>query len=168
MQNDKFGIIANYYSEHYDEIKAFIAKNTLYALETEDMVQNVFVRLLSSNKMITPLTMPSLVYTVARNLIFDYWRHRKTVEEYEHYVVSRTGEATDALSVYSAVEINELLEKGIARLSGSQREIYRLNISEGLQVSEISERLSLPYKSVEHRLGSARKEIRNYMRRMLA
>ena len=112
--------------------------------------------------------MPSLVYTVARNLIFDYWRHRKTVEEYEHYVASRTGEATDALSVYSAVEINELLEKGIARLSGSQREIYRLNISEGLQVSEISERLSLPYKSVEHRLGSARQEIRNYMRRMLA
>jgi len=35
-------------------------------------------------------------------------------------------------------------------------------------VREISERLHMNYKSVENRLGAARKEVRQYMQRMLA
>jgi RNA polymerase sigma-70 factor (ECF subfamily) len=167
--NQKSVLIADYYSEHYDELKAFVAKRILYADEAEDIVQNVFMRLLTSDKMITPITMPSLVYTIARNLVFDYWRHRRSVEEYEHYMVyAGMCDSLDVQSVYSATEVNELLERGIARLNGKQRDIYRMNLSEGLQVSEISERTGISYKSVEHRLGAARKEIRHYMKRMLA
>ena len=167
--NAKFSIIADYYSEHYEELKAFVTKRVLRVEEAEDIVQNVFMRLLSSDKMITPITMPSLVYTVARNMVYDYWRHRKSVEEYEHYFAyAGSWNSVDGQSVYSAVEINELLERGIARLTDRQRDIYRLNIREGMQVSEISERLQMNYKSVENRLGSARKEIRRYMQRMLA
>lgn len=165
----KSGIIAEYYSEHYNELKAFVSKRILYASVAEDIVQDVFLRLLSSDKMITPITMPSLVYTVTRNLIYDYWRHRHSVEEYEHFLVHNgTSDDLDVQSVYSAVEINEILERGIARLSNKQQVVYRMNIHEGLQVSEISERLNLNYKNVENRLGAARKEVRHYMERMLA
>ena len=38
--------------------------------------QNIFLRLLQMDKMISSVTLPCLVYTVARNLICDYWRHR--------------------------------------------------------------------------------------------
>ena len=168
-QQSKYGLIADYYSEHYEELKAFVAKRILYSYVAEDIVQNVFLRLLSSDKMITPITMPNLVYTVARNLIYDYWRHRKSIEEYEHYLkTSDNNDGMDVQSVYSAVEINEILERGIARLSDRQQVVYRMNIHEGLQVSEISERLHINYKNVENRLGSARKQIRHYMERMLA
>lgn len=165
----EFDIIADYYTEHFDELKAFVAKRILYADGAEDIVQNVFLRLLSSDKMITPITMPSLVYTVARNLIYDYWRHRRSVEEYEHYLaVSPNGGHNDVYSVYSANEINEILERGISRLTDKQRVVYRMNIYDGLKVSEISDRLNMNYKNVENRLGSARKEIRHFMERMLA
>jgi len=169
QRNAKFGFIADYYSEHYEELKAFVTKRVMHIEEAEDIVQNVFMRLLSSDKMITPITMPSLVYTVARNMVFDYWRHRQSVEEYEHYFAyAGSRGSVDGQSVYSAIEINELLERGMARLSDRQRDIYRLNIREGMQVREISERLHMNYKSVENRLGSARKEVRRYMQRMLA
>jgi RNA polymerase sigma-70 factor (ECF subfamily) len=165
----EFDIIADYYTEHFDELKAFVAKRILYADGAEDIVQNVFLRLLSSDKMITPITMPSLVYTVARNLIYDYWRHRRSVEEYEHYLVaSPNGSHNDVYSVYSAKEINEILERGISRLTDKQRVVYRMNIYDGLKVSEISDRLNMNYKNVENRLGSARKDIRHFMERMLA
>ena len=170
QQDETYGIIAQYYAEHFTELRAFVGKYILNAPEAEDIVQNVFLRLLTSEKMITPVTLPSLVYTVARNLMYDYWRHRHTVDEYEHNLphVIMGSCAHDVHTVYSVVEMTELLEKGIARLNSNQRDIYRMNVHDGLQVSEISERLSLPYKSVEHRLGDARKEIRNYMKRMLA
>lgn len=164
----EFDIIADYYTEHFDELKAFVAKRILYADGAEDIVQNVFLRLLSSDKMITPITMPSLVYTVARNLIYDYWRHRRSVEEYEHYLAASPNGSNDVYSVYSAQEINEILERGISRLTDKQRVVYRMNIYDGLKVSEISDRLNMNYKNVENRLGSARKEIRHFMERMLA
>ena len=168
-QESKFSIIAEYYSRHYDELLGFVAKRLQYDESAEDIVQNVFVRLLRTDKMITPVTMPCLVYTIARNLIFDYWRHRQAVEEYEHFITQQNQkDDLDVASVYSATEITEILERGIARLTDRQRTIYRMNVYEGKKVSEISETLHLTYKSVESRLGSARKEIRQYMKRMLA
>jgi len=132
-------------------------------------VQTVFLKLLASDRMITPVTLPCLVYTVARHLIFDYWRHHKTVEEYEHYLVRRGApDMYGVESVYGAHEITALLERGIARLSGGQQEVIRMNLFDGKAVSEISSELNMNYKSVENRLGVARKEVRRYIRRMLA
>ncbi len=171
QKESKHSIIAEYYTEHYDELKSYVASRLLYASEVEDIVQNVFVRLLQLNKMITRITLPCLVYTIARNLITDYWRHKVKVEEYEHRIqkndwASRYVE--DGESVYSAIEINELLERGIARLTDSQSKVYRMSIYDGMQVSEIAKELNLNYKCAEHRLGDARKEIRSYMKKALA
>lgn len=43
-----------------------------------------------------------------------------------------------------------------------------MNIYDDLAVSEISKTLNMNYKSVENKLGSARKVIRKYMSKMLA
>lgn len=171
QKESKHSIIAEYYTDHYDELKSYVASRLLYASEAEDVVQNVFVRLLQINKMITRITLPCLVYTIAKNLITDYWRHKNKVEEHEHYIrkcdcMSRYVE--DGESVYSALEINEILERGIARLTPNQSKVYRMNIYDGMQVSEIAKTLHLNYKNAENRLGTARKEVRNYVRRVLA
>ena len=116
-QSKKYSIIADYYSQHYDEVLGFVSKRMMYAEGAEDIVQNVFVRLLRTDKMITPITLPCLVYTTARNLLIDYWRHHQSVEEYEHFIVQQgVSDDLDVASVYSAVEITEILERGIAGL----------------------------------------------------
>lgn len=165
---EKYELIADYYYSHYEELLGFVSKRLQYSDAAEDIVQDVFVRLLRTDKMITPVTMPSLVYTIARNIIFDYWRHKRSVEEYEHYLVTTDRNNTlDTSYVYGAGEMTELLEQGIARLSDNQREIYRMNIYEGMQVSDISDKLNLKYKNVENRLGMARKEVRRYISSVL-
>lgn len=167
----KQAIIADYYSLHYEEILAFVASRLHHTDEAEDIVQNVFMRLLLTDKMITPITLPCLVYTVARNLIYDYWRHKNKIEEYEHFILGETHSSNayeNGESVYSAKEINDILEQGMARLTEKQRKIYRLNICDDLKVAEISTQLGLNYKCVENRLGLARKVVRGYVRRMLA
>ncbi|MBO4786461.1 MAG: sigma-70 family RNA polymerase sigma factor [Prevotella sp.] len=167
--DNTYRYIAEYYSMHRDELCAFAAKRLKYAYEAEDIVHNVFLKLLTIDKMITPVTLPCLVYTMTRNLIYDNWRRHKSVDEYEH--VLTTADRTDHLdasSVYSASELNQLLERGIARLSERQREVYRMNVIDGMKVSEISMTLNIGYKSTEHRLGEARKEVRGFLARMLA
>ncbi|HRM91719.1 MAG TPA: RNA polymerase sigma factor [Thomasclavelia ramosa] len=165
----KFDIIAEYYQSHYVELIAFVGKRIDYTDEVEDIVQNIFVRLLLSDKMISEITLPCLVYTVARNLIYDFWRHHRLINEYEHYFKSTTSCGNnDTLSIYSANEINQILEKGIALLSDKKRHIYKMCIYDGMKVSEISKTLGENYKRVENYLGAARKEVRQYVDKMLA
>lgn len=163
-------LITDYYRLHVGEVKAFVLKRMDYSAESEDIVHDIFLKLLESDKIVSAVTLPCLVYTMARNMIYDYLRHRAVVEEYEHYIHKVSGKLGEAgcSSVYSAVDICEILERGMARLSAGQRSIYRMNVVEGMQVSEISECLHENYKSVENRLGIARKMMRTYMRRMLA
>ena len=81
-----YSIIADYYSEHYNELKLYVMSRSLPADEAEDIVQNTFVRLLRGDKMITPVTLPCFVYTIAKNLIIDYYRRKHKIEECEHFL----------------------------------------------------------------------------------
>lgn len=157
-------LITNYYITHRDELLAFASSRLGDSRLAEDIVQDVFLRLLSTDKMITEVTLPALVYTITRNLINDYYRRHTNYEQYEHYIKGVCSEVTTTESVFSAFDIMERLERGLVRLPENCREIYRLHIYGGMKVGEISRELGEGYKSVEHRLGTARKVMREYLR----
>ena len=157
-------LITNYYITHRDELLAFASSRLGDSRLAEDIVQDVFLRLLSTDKMITEITLPALVYTIIRNLINDYYRRHTNYEQYEHYIKGVCSEVTTSESVFSAFDIMERLERGMVRLPENCREIYRLHIYGGMKVGEISRELGEGYKSVEHRLGTARKVMREYLR----
>ena len=156
-----YALITEYYISHRDELLAFVSSRLRGSDFAEDIVQNVFLKLLTTDKMISEVTLPSLVYTIARNLITDYYRRHTNYEEYEHYIKSQGLSSQE--SVFSVREITERLERGLARLPENCREIYRMHIYGGMKVSEISQELGEGYKSVEHRLGFARKAMRQYL-----
>lgn len=169
----KHSIIAEYYIECYDELKAFVASRLLgdeKAEQAEDIVQNVFVRLLKMDCMISRITLPCLVYTTARNLIFDYWRHRHSLEKYEYVIRTTDWQSMyvdDVDSIYSVHEVQRILENGIARLSEKQSRVYRLSL-EGMQVSDIALQLNIKYKNAEYYLGMARKNVRRFVKKEMA
>ena len=151
MSNNQ--LITNYYITHRDELLAYASSRLGGRAEAEDVVQNVFLRLLTSTKLITEVTLPALVYTTARNMIFDIHRRRAVCSE-----------ELSAESVYSMHEIVERLERGLARLPENFREVYRLHIYDGMKVSEICQQTGDSYKSVEYRLGTARRVVRSYLK----
>ena len=67
-------------------------------------------------------------------------------------------------SVFYAADIVEAMERGMIRMPEHCRNIYRMHILGGMRVSEISEQTGEKYKTVENRLGLARKQMRNYLR----
>jgi RNA polymerase sigma-70 factor (ECF subfamily) len=156
--------LTNYYITHRDELLVYASSRLGNSVEAEDLVQNVFLRLLTSDRMITEVTLPALVYTIARNLITDFYRRRTHFDDYEHYLKNTDSIEESAESILSIRDITEQLERGLARVPENCREIYRLHIYGGMKVAEISQRLGEGYKSVEHRLGAARKAVRQQLR----
>ena len=159
MNNQQL-IVTNYYAQHRVEIVDFIAVRLTDADEAEDMVQDLFLRLLRGHQLITPITLPCLVYTMARHSIADYYRRRRVREEFEHYLIKNTDSIGEIESIISARMLMERMERTLARLPEACGRIYRLHIYDGLKVSDIAQQLALPYKQVENRLGQARKAVR--------
>ena len=159
MSNQQL-IITNYYAQHRGEIVDFIAVRLTDADEAEDMVQDLFLRLLRGHQLITPVTLPCLVYTMARHCIADYYRRRRVREEFEHYLIKNTDSIGEMESIISARMLMERMERTLTRLPEACGRIYRLHIYDGLKVSDIAQQLALPYKQVENRLGQARKAVR--------
>lgn len=162
-------LLSNYYSMHRDELVSFIAVRTVDAIEAEDIVQDIFLHLLRGQHLITPQTLPSLLCTMARHAVCDYYRRRHVHEEYEHYIQTSDFScqtSDDSVeSVFSAHQLMERMERSLARLPKACCEIYRLHIYDGMKVSDIAQELSLPYKQVENRLGQARKAVRQQLRK---
>ena len=156
--------LTNYYVTHRDELLAYVSSRLGNSVEAEDLVQNVFLRLLTSDRMITDITLPALVYTIARDLIADFYRRRTHFEDYEHYLKNNDSIDESAESILSIRDITEQLERGLARVPENCREIYRLHVYGGMKVAEISQHLGEGYKSVEHQLGTARKAVRQQLR----
>ena len=161
MNNNQ--LISNYYAAHRDELLSFIAVRITNAIEAEDLVQDIFLRLLRGHHLITPDTLPALIYTMARHAVSDYYRRRRIYEEYEHYI-KRSDCTSEIESLISARQLMERMERSLARLPQACCEIYRLHIYDGMKVSDIARELSLPYKQVENRLGQARKAVRQQLR----
>ena len=156
-------LLSNYYTQHRDEIVYFIAMRTKDVEAAQDMVQDLFLRLLDRHRLLTEQTLPCLVYTLARHAVADYYRKRRVYEEYEHYI-KKSDSTMEMESVISAQQLIERMEHSLARLSEECRTVYRLHIYNGMKVSEISQQLSLPYKQVENRLGVARKTVRQQLK----
>ncbi len=158
--------ISNYYTQHRDEIVHYITMRIADACEAQDMVQDIFLRLLRGHQLITPQTLSNLIYTMARHRVADYFRRRRIHEEYEHYLMN--SDSKDEMeSIISASQLMERMEHSLARLPKACGQVYRLHIYEGLKVSDIAQQLDLPYKQVENRLGQARKHVRQQLRKCI-
>lgn len=155
--------ITEYYIAHRSTIMDWATRRGIDADEAQDLVQDVFMRLLRTDKMISAITLPALAYQTFCHLLYDRWRHLKCMERHEHYLAGQPT-SEDGLSVISAHETNLLLEKSLARLDEHSCRILRMNIEDGKKVSEIAQELSMKYKTAENKLYLARKEVRQYMR----
>ena len=167
-------LLADYYAAHRDELLSYVgtrlvrfcpAPNVRRAevgQEAEDIVQDVFLRLLTTGHLISPVTLPGLVATTARRLVYDRMRHRAVAYEYEHYLTTRSTAADRPQeSILSAQQLTERLERSLTRLQPDCREVYRMHVYGGMKVSEISQRLGQDYRAVEYRLGLARRHVRH-------
>ncbi len=157
-------LISIYYSLHRDELLAYASSRLGDKDEAEDVVQNVFLRLLVSNQLLTEQTLPALVFTVCRNLVSDIFRRRAFHHEFEHYFQHTGNDKSSMESVFFVNDIIARMEQGLARIPENCRHIYKMHILDGMRVSEISLETGEKYKTIENRLGIARRQMRQFLR----
>ena len=165
--DDCRALLTEYYSAEWqtlvDEATRLLHGDRMTA---EDVVQTTFLRLLTQHAIANT---PVLVRVTMLNILRDLWRRRRHEQDCERRLAASPichGQTDDVFSICSARQITELLEHRLARMEKSVAQAMRMNILEGMAVSEISETLSARYKTIENRLQTGRRQLRSYMRRV--
>ena len=74
METKAYSIIEEAYKEYYPVIYRYVRCRIKCKYEVEDLVQDVFMRLLDYDNMLQKSTIQSFLFTIARNLVTDYLR----------------------------------------------------------------------------------------------
>lgn len=172
MKDTSTHITVQFLSETYDTYKPlvfrYIFRKLNGCMDTEDLVQDAFLRLLEYRSMLRPETIRSFLYTIVRNLVTDYLRRHYRKQEMMACMME--GLAVPQADVESAVVARDLLRQEkmrVDRLSPKVRTVYSLSRFEEKTASEIAEELDIPKRTVEGYLLTGRKRVREYMRQCI-
>ena len=120
----------------------------------EDVVQDVFVRLLQTDEQ--PQNVRAWLYTAVRNRCIDLLRQSShSVEPLAVGLEAATDEEQQERSLREA-----RLWEAIDALPARCREVFLLSKRDGLTYAQIAQRLGLSEKTVEHQVSKALKRLR--------
>lgn len=165
----KSDLIENSYKEFRQPLYIYICKAVKNDDEAEDMVQDVFLKLIEYDDMLRQDTVKYFIFTIAKNLILDFHRKCSVVNNYNSYYSYSYNESTvdDTSSNAVVKDILRMERKYISKLPRQRRKIYELVRYEEKKVSDISSEMNLSIKTVENHLLLGRKYIRECLRKCI-
>ena len=156
------------YLEHYDALHRYaftILKDDMLA---EEMIHQVFLKLLESNTSVTIHTsLKAYLYRAVNHECLNYLKHQKIKRTYRSYV-NTTNYHTETPSgqmIYK--ELEKRIWQAINELPEQRRTIFQLSRFEQLKYAEIASQLGLSIKTIESQmrkaLQSLRKKLADYL-----
>ena len=148
--------IVDFWEESKDFLKIFISKRVANEVDAEDILQDVFLKLISNiDKLLDSQKMHAWIYKITRNAIIDYYRNNHRHLEFIALPEEIPYELEDELT--SNKEIAFCLKNMVAKLPDKYREVIVYTIFENHTQKEYSEITGLSLSGAKSRVQRARK-----------
>lgn len=162
------------FRRHKKSIYAYILRYTGNAQESEEIFQDVFIKLHRASATYQPTAKFSTwLFTIVRNLCIDSHRKRRlrhnvslddTADEDSrslHDVIASEEPSPDSRS--SDHEIGQVLEEALKRINEDQREVFLMREKTGLKFEEIAEVIGVSVNTVKSRMRYALENLKKYL-----
>lgn len=83
-------LVARAYEQYHMQVYLYIYKRINKAEDAEDLVQDVFLRMMGCDMALCEATIKHFIYTIAHNLVNDYLRHTYRTREFDAYMFDHT------------------------------------------------------------------------------
>ena len=156
---DKMGLL---FQRYHRPLFSFLYHMTGRSDTSEDMVQNVFYRMLKYRHSFSGEgEFRTWMYHLARNVLSDTVKqNRKSNHDDIHALADKIGGGTSADVELERQQDTEMLHKAIATLSPEHREILVLSRFQELKYNEISEILNISESAIKVRVHRAMGELK--------
>lgn len=163
-----FKLIADSYKNYQHSVFLYIYYKIGNKEEAEDLTQDVFLKLMDYQQMLRVDTIKFFIFTISRNLVYDYLRHHYKRLEVTSYIYDQAKTCTNETE--EQIITNDLLlleKKKVSQLSEQRRRVYVMTRFENKTLPEVSRILNLSSRTVENHLFASRKMVREYMRQCI-
>ena len=152
--------LSAYYGELYELYATDVLRMCYFYLadrgKAEDVVQDVFVRLMTTNPPLQPGKEKSWLLKVAMNRCRDLWRGAWL----KRVVLGGPAfELIPAPDEYSRIGDKQEMMNAINKLQPMFKEVILLHYYQGFGISDIAEMMELPEGTISSRLSRARKKL---------
>ena len=148
-------------------LRAFIAKRVDNEADTDDILQEVFLRVhRHAEQLQKPERMVSWVFQITRNAINDHYRaaeHREVPAGLDTGIDKEHDASSEAVETEAKYELSNCLRPMINRLSADYREAITLVELEGLTHQEAAKRLGLSIPGMKSRVQRGRRQLREML-----
>lgn len=143
------------YSKYYSPIFSSIDFITKSSSQSEDIIQEAFVRVwISRDALLLVRSFGDYVFTIARNILFDRMRREKSKSKVENeYMNARETQGMpvpDDILLYKQYYNTAL--NALQELTDQKREIFLLRTQHNLTLNEIAEHTGLSRSSIKKHL----------------
>jgi RNA polymerase sigma-70 factor (ECF subfamily) len=159
-QLDKLGLL---FERHNKNLYGFFYRLTLDQAQSEDLVQNVFLRILKyKHSYHGDGKFSTWMYHMARNLFADHYKKNKKMgfkespEMTDKYFSNEKNAETDRIRT----EEMDLLQQALNQLSPEKRELLVLSKLQEMRYSDIADVLGINENAVKVRIFRALKDLK--------
>jgi len=161
---EAFGVL---YEMYFVPVFRYLFARLNSKTETEDLTQEVFLKVYQNiNKVEIKDNSPlSYFFTVARNLLIDYWRKKKEVL-IEKEIVLPNYKESDLIEQIEKKEMGEIIKKLIRELTLDQQEVIILRFINEMSNKEIAKLLGKREDAVRQLQSRALKNLREKLKNL--
>lgn len=155
------------FNEYYPMIRPFVWKLTQSSRDTEEVLQETFIRVwLFRDKILGIDNLRAWIFKVASRecltLLRKKLHERQKLANWQQDISGGAVEETPA-DFAQLSEINRIVKEAINQMPLQRRRIYQMSREEGMKPREIAEALSLSVSTVKNVLVTSLKYIRDYL-----
>ena len=170
--NDK-SVLQGLFERHYREVCRTILRFVSDTAQAEDLAQEVFIRLWQKRHDLEVTTsFGAYLHRMAINQALSFLRKQKRREgkaqESAEQPLPSAYDSRDGEEILIQQELREQVSAAINQLPPRCRAIFQLSRFEQLSYREISEKLDISVKTVEHQMGKALRILRNTLQQHLS
>lgn len=154
-----------FYDSYFDRLAAYVFKLSKSETISEEIVQEVFLKLWINRHLLVQLDSPeAYIFSMARNSAVDYFRRlAKETNLISTLSAQLQIAGNDIEDQLNAKELRRLIAEAVDQLSAQKKKIFKLSKDEGLSHNEIAEVMQLSKSTVKNHLSETLHYVREHL-----
>ncbi|MDD4189887.1 MAG: RNA polymerase sigma-70 factor [Mangrovibacterium sp.] len=157
IQKDDRVAFFHIYERYYKKLYGFVLKYLKQKEDTEEIVQEVFVKIWKSRSKIDAYSsFDSFLFTVAYNATMNMLRKKANETKYIEHIKSlqHSHNSPDLVDEIHFNELNNRVQSLLNELTPRQKEIFQLSREQGLSHDEIALKLDISVNTVKKHIAN--------------
>lgn len=152
------------FDKYGDRLFGFAMKYLKSTTETEELVQDVFLKIWENKKTLkTDSSLKAYLFTITYHYICRYFRKKQLQGKLKEEIGLKTEACVDTEEQIDYHSTLEQIEKWIEKLPPKQKVIFEKSRKEGKSSREIAEELKLSPGTVDNHISAALKFLRKHI-----